>query len=113
LISDVAGIYRTPAGGNVTILITDFAFNFTPTGGDAHNLVIFTAGMSDPTEHAFQNVPNGTSTFSGEIVPQFGIQSRLTGGQYPMNITINCDEAVGDITLIFIPGENLHAQGPG
>jgi hypothetical protein len=112
IISDLAGVYRPLAGGNTTILITDFAFNFTPVGGDAHNLVIFTTGMSDPTEHAFQYVPNGTSTFSGEILPQFGIQSRLTVGQYPINITINCDEAVGDVTLIFIPGKNLHPLGP-
>jgi hypothetical protein len=113
VISDLAGIYRPLAGGNITIAITDFAFNFTAVGGDAHNLVIFTAGMSDPLEHTFQYVPNGTSTFSGEILPQFGIQSRLTAGQYPMNITINCDEAMGDITLIFIPGENLYSLGPG
>lgn len=101
--SDFGAIGR-PRGNN-SIFINQFWFNFTPVGGDAHYVVIFTEGNTDPTQHAFDEIPNGTSTYSGEINSNYGIVSSKTEGGYAVKIRIRCTEADGWTTVV-IP-ENL------
>jgi hypothetical protein len=119
-ISDLAGICRvttsnaTAQNFGAAVLITQFAFNFTPVGGDATNVRIFAKGLLNPLENNWegQTIPNGTSTFSGEMLPPYPIPStRQSDGTYTLTIRIAAEEADGNITLHFTAGENLYPGG--
>jgi hypothetical protein len=114
-ISDLAGTC-TASGSNksapVSVLVNFFAFNFTPVGGDANDVRIFTEGMSDPLEHDWEGllIRNGTSTYSGDFQLKFQIPCyRQSDGTYTLTVTILAREAEGDVTLNFTLGENLFA----
>lgn len=95
------GAYGHPSGtNNITIVIKQLWFNFTPVEGDAHYVVIFTEGNSDPTQNTFDEISNGTSTYSGDIGSYFGIPASKTAGGYAVKVRIRCTEADGWTTLI-------------
>lgn len=114
-ISDLAG--TSTSSFNVSaqpppksVLVNDFAFNFTPVGGDAHDVVIFAEGLTDALQHDWEGllIRNGTSTYSGEFQPKFAIPcSRQSDGTYTLKVRIQAREADGDVTLNFTLGENL------
>jgi hypothetical protein len=126
VISDAAGVYTTtsdnatPEDPGPGIRITQFAFTFTPVGGDAKDVRILVAGLADPTgagNFEGENILNGTSTFSGEINPEFGIPStRQSDGTYPLKIAMLANDAhgnelvEGDITLNFTASNNIIIQ---
>ena len=85
---------------NLTIRILNLWFNFTPVGGDAHFVVIFTEGMTDSTQHTWDDIPNGTSTYSGEIMSGKGMVVVKADGGYAVKVRIRCTEADGWTTII-------------
>jgi len=97
------------------VLIYDVAFYFTPVGGPARDVRIFAAGDYDPEGAADWEgivIPNGTTTFSTEIVPPYPIPSTLqSNGTYTMQIRIAAAQADGYITLNFKAGVNLGSLG--
>jgi heme/copper-type cytochrome/quinol oxidase subunit 2 len=119
-ISDLAGLCRATTSNTtaqnlgVTVMITQFAFNFTPVGGDATNVRIFASGNLDPLENNWEGetIRNGTSTFSGEMLPAYTIPSyRQSDGTYTLTIRIAAEEADGSVRLNFTAGENLFLGG--
>jgi hypothetical protein len=97
------------------VLIYDLAFNFTPIMGPAGDVRIFMSGDFDTAKADWEGtvIPNGTSTYSGDLMPNSPIPSfRQTGGQYTMPVRIAADQADGDITLNFTAGVNLVSNGP-
>jgi heme/copper-type cytochrome/quinol oxidase subunit 2 len=119
-ISDLAALCRATTSNTTaqnlgaSVRITQFAFNFTPVGGDATNVRIFASGNLDPLENNWEGetIPNGTSTFSGEMQPPYTIPSnRQSDGTYTLTIRIAAEEADGSVTLNFTAGENLFLGG--
>ena len=115
-ISDLAGTSTTNFNISGTqpppksVLVNDFAFNFTPVGGDAHDVIIFAEGLTDALQHDWEGllIHNGTSTYSGEFQPKFAIPcSRQSDGTYTLKVRIQAREADGDVTLNFTLGESL------
>lgn len=103
-------IYATASaatpGSNATILINELTFNLTPVEGDAHDVVIFTSGMTSPQDYYYPQMSNGTSTFV-DIPFQYHILSRKQAGGYPIRINkLYCDEATGNVTIV-IPENNV------
>jgi len=97
------------------VLICEDAFNFTPINGTATDVRIFVTGeVSSPVgDWMGIAIPNGTSTFSGELMSNPPIPSyRQSDGTYTMQVRITCDEADGYITLNFMAGVNLVSLGP-
>jgi hypothetical protein len=104
---------ETYFGGRV--LIYDVAFNFTPVMGPAGDVRIFMSGDFDTAKADWEGtvIPNGTSTYSGDLMPSSPIPSdRQTDGQYTMQVRIAADQADGYITLNFTAGVNLVSNGP-
>lgn len=116
VISDVAGTYlshgknSTDPNPGPSVRISTFGFQFTPIGGPATDVAIFAPGMTDTTQHwwAGITIPNGTSTYSGDIQPPNSLLSqRQDDGTYTLTIRINSLEADGNIVLTFTAGKNL------
>jgi hypothetical protein len=116
-ISDLAGLYERR--GNISdqsppmVLIKQFAFNFTPVGGDANDVRIFVPGFADPLKTDWEGIliPNGTSIHTGDIQPAYAIPSyRESDGTYTLTIRIAAKEADGNLMLNFTttgPEQNL------
>jgi len=117
IISDVAGTYSYHGTKNSTdpnpgpsVRITTFGFQFTPIGGPATDVAIMLEGMDDPTNHYWAGItiPNGTSTYSGDIQPQYGLTTlRQDDGTYQLRVRMNSLQAEGYVVLTFIAGQNL------
>ena len=96
------------------MLINDFAFNFTPIKGPAGDVRIFASGEFDTSNADWEGtvIPQGTSTYSGELMPASYIPSyRQSDGTYTMQVRIAAGEADGYITLNFTAGTNLFSLG--
>jgi hypothetical protein len=97
------------------VLIYDVAFNFTPVNGPAGDVRIFMSGNFNTEQADWEGtvIPQGTSTYSGELMPSAYIPSyRQSDGNYTMQVRIAADQADGEITLNFTAGINLVAAGP-
>jgi len=99
ILSDPGAMGTSKNNGNM-LIIKQFWFNITAVGGDAHEVTIFTDGMTDPTAYTFDEIKNGTSVYSGEISSSNGIPAYRTQGGYPVKVRIFCTEANGWITLV-------------
>ncbi|MGB9778853.1 MAG: hypothetical protein ACPLW8_05560 [Candidatus Bathyarchaeales archaeon] len=74
------------------IRIEYLQFNLTPVGGDAHNIVIFTEGMTSPQDYWYEEIKNGTEK---TIQIQFASQIQVTkqpDGTYLLKVQIRSDE---------------------
>ena len=91
---------------NASIRIRIMWFNFTPVGGDAHFVVIFTEGMTDATQYTWDEISNGTSTYSGEIQSGPGIVVHKAGDGYAVKVRVRCTEADGWTTII-MPNDSV------
>jgi len=111
LISDPAAAGRYLAG-NSTVVISTLGFNFTPIGGDAHNVALFLKGMTPAIEHTFPFVGNGTSTSSGEIDIPYSLPVSKYPDGYHLTIRIRCDEADGNITMVIPEGDMFISSAP-
>jgi hypothetical protein len=109
-ISNMAGIYevrstkdlKTPPGDMV--LIKEFGFNFTPVGGNAHDVIIFVQGNTNPPlDMEGKTILNGTSTWAGgtggtEIALTSSVTCyRQSDGTYPLPVRIRAREDNGRI----------------
>lgn len=92
-------------GSNTTIKIIELVFTFTPVGGDASEVTIFSEGSIAPTDYFWLNIPNGTSTIV-DIQYEHGITSRKQANGYPVTFRLFSHEANGDITLV-IPEDDV------
>jgi len=100
-------------GSNTTIKIIELVFNFTPVGGDANEVTIFSEGGVAPTDYFWLHIPNGTSTFV-DIQYEHGITSRKQANGYPVTFRLfshepDGDIIDGDITLV-IPEEDVFSR---
>jgi hypothetical protein len=109
-IIDPAGLGRGTTGTNETVLMSVLGFNFTPIGGDAHNVVLFLKGMTPAIDYTFELIKNGTSTFSGEMQIPYAIPVRKYQDGYHVDIRIRCDEADGNM-IIVIPEDDFFVTG--
>lgn len=110
-ISGLAGLYRLQGSNNLTKLITQFDFSFTPVGGDATDVRII-IDQVDTTLTSWEGttIRNGTSTLAsantgqGDILPAHALPStRQSDGTYTLTIRILADEAEGNVILHFSP----------
>jgi hypothetical protein len=109
-ISDPSVLARYGAGTNTTIIIKALSFNFTPIGGDAHQVEILDPLMpqTENNPYYWEAVPKGTSTSSGEIqISGQGLRSIKQPQGYPVSIQITCLEAQGYVSF-FIPEDKVH-----
>ena len=109
-ISGASAQARYGAGSNTTIIITALSFNFTPIGGDAHEVEIHDPLMSTTENNPYywDVITNGTSTTSGEIqISGLGIRSIKQPEGYPIKIQITSLEAKGYVSF-FIPEDRAH-----
>jgi hypothetical protein len=109
-IIDPAAVGRSSTGTNETVLMSVLGFNFTPIGGDAHNVVLFLKGMTPAIDYTFELIKNGTSTFSGEMQIPYAIPVRKYQDGYHVDIRIRCDEADGNM-IIVIPEDDFFVTG--
>jgi|GEM_PF-3857395 len=83
--------------GSATALKIEYLqFNLTPIGGDAHDVVIFAEGMTDPNNYWYQEIKNGTTQ---PIAIQFGNPIRVIkqpDGTYLIEIEIYSRETWRD-----------------
>jgi len=105
-ISGPAAIGRYISENNDSVLITRFGFYFTPIGGNATEVTLFIEGNALPTDYFWQEIPNGTRTFSGEILLPFEILSEKEADWYPVEIRIFSHEADGHLNVT-IPVEKM------
>ena len=89
-----------PENSSNVVRIQMLYFEFVPVSGDAHNVVIFTEGMSNPNDYYYSHIEKGEKQ-SVEIVfpPNHEIQIRKQQDKYPIKIKIRSDEAEGYVTL--------------
>jgi len=95
-------------GSNTTIKIIELVFTFTPVGGDASEVTVFSEGSIEPTDYFWENIPNGTLTYV-DIQYAHGITSRKQANGYPVTFRLFSHEADGDITLV-IPEEDVFSR---
>jgi hypothetical protein len=95
-----------PGTNNTVIRISLLYFELTPIGGDAHNVVVFVQGMTDPTDYYYPEILNGTAQ-PQEINLQSAIQTVKQEAGFPVKVKIRSDETgEGNITL-YIPEEEV------
>lgn len=112
-ISNLGGIYEVRSFAEAvtpgpTIKLKEFIFNFTPVGGDAHDVIIFTQGGNfDPTaggtDWEGKTFKNGTSIYTGEVqLPDaVGVPYDKATGTWIWKVRIESREADGWVQLNF------------
>lgn len=95
-------------GSNTTIKIIELVFTFTPVGGDANEVTVFSEGSVAPTDYFWLHIQNGTATYV-DIQYAHGITSTKQANGYPVTFRLFSHEANGDITLV-IPEENVFSR---
>jgi ABC-type molybdate transport system substrate-binding protein len=99
--TDISALGKSLTQNNSTIRIEFLSFEITPFKGNAHHVVIFASGMTDPLNYAYDEILNGTKK-SIEIQFAYGITCKRQGAGYSVNVRIQSDEATGQITLLIL-----------
>jgi cell division protein FtsB len=106
-------VYNGSGSPPASVLLNSLAFDWTPVRGDASDVRIFIAGMTNPEQIWWVNpIKNGTSTYAGPINLESPviIQKNSTDGTYDFPILMEADQANGTIILQFNatrPGGNF------
>ena len=84
------------SSSTIALKIEYLQFNLKPIGGDAHDVVIFAEGMTNPNNYWYQEIKNGTTQ---PIAIQFGnpiVAKKQPDGTYLIEIEIYSRETWRD-----------------
>jgi len=109
---NISALGYHPKNSSNVMRIQMLYFEFVPVGGDAHNVVIFTEGMSNPNDYYYSHIEKGKKQ-NVEIIfpPNCEIQIRKQQDKYPIKIRIRSDEAEGYVTLWLREEDILLSKG--